>query len=57
MAHRLHKRLAMRNALIDVLPALATVAPSLFVLALTTLVLANNLSGLARVRLPGAVLP
>jgi len=47
----------MRNALIDLLPALAAAAPSLFALALTTLLLANNLSGFARVRLPSAVLP
>jgi len=45
----------MRKALIDVLPALAAAAPSLFALALTALVLANNLSCFARVRIPSAV--
>ncbi|HEX3901336.1 MAG TPA: hypothetical protein VH853_00715 [Polyangia bacterium] len=44
----------MRRALMNLLPALVTFAPSLFVLAITILAIANNLHGLARVRMPHA---
>jgi len=44
----------MRRFLMNLLPALVTFAPSLFVLAITILAIANNLSGLARVRIPHA---
>ncbi len=44
----------MRRFLMNLLPSLVTFAPSLFVVALMILALANNLSGLARVRIPHA---
>jgi len=44
----------MRKALLDLLPALAAPSPSLFAIALAALVLANNFSGFARVRIPSA---
>jgi hypothetical protein len=44
----------MRRFLTNLLPALVTLAPSLFVLAITILAIANNLPGLARVRIPHA---
>jgi hypothetical protein len=44
----------MRRALMNLLPSLVTFAPSLFVLAMTILAIANNLPGLARVRIPHA---
>lgn len=49
----------MRNALLNLLPALAAPSPSLFAIALVVLVLANKLSGsalpsFARVRIPSA---
>jgi hypothetical protein len=48
MGHR------MRRFLMNLLPSLVTFAPSLFVVAITILAIANNLSGLARVRIPHA---
>lgn len=44
----------MRRALMNLLPSLVTFAPSLFVLAMTILAIANNLPGLARVRISHA---
>jgi hypothetical protein len=44
----------MRNALMNLLPALAATAPSLYAIALIAVALANNLSGFARVRIPSA---
>ena len=41
----------MRRALMNLLPALASLAPSLFVVAIAALALANNI---ARVRIPSA---
>lgn len=44
----------MRRWLTNLLPSLVSFAPSLFVVALTVLAIANNLPGLARVRIPHA---
>jgi hypothetical protein len=44
----------MRRALMSLLPSLVMFAPSLFVLAITILAIANNLPGLCRVRIPHA---
>jgi hypothetical protein len=44
----------MRRFLTNLLPSLVTFAPSLFVLAITVLAIANNLPGLARLRIPHA---
>jgi hypothetical protein len=44
----------MRRSLMNLLPALVMFAPSLFVLAITILAIANNLPGLCRVRIPHA---
>ena len=44
----------MRRFLMNLLPSLATFAPSLFLVAVTILAIANNLPGLARVRIPHA---
>ncbi|HEY4186380.1 MAG TPA: hypothetical protein VGP07_14995 [Polyangia bacterium] len=44
----------MRRFLTNLLPALVTFAPSLFVVAITVLAVVNNLHGLARVRIPHA---
>jgi len=44
----------MRRALTNLLPALVTFAPSLFLVAMMILAIANNLPGLARVRIPHA---
>jgi hypothetical protein len=44
----------MRRWLTNLLPSLVTLAPSLFVVAITILALANNLPGLTRVRIPHA---
>jgi len=44
----------MRRFLTSLLPSLVTSAPSLFVLAITILAIANNLPGLARLRIPHA---
>ncbi|HLK91498.1 MAG TPA: hypothetical protein VKZ18_16505 [Polyangia bacterium] len=44
----------MRRFLVNLLPALAATAPSLFALALTVLAIANSLPGLARLRIPHA---
>jgi hypothetical protein len=44
----------MRRVLMNLLPSLVMFAPSLFVLAITILAIANNLPGLARVRIPHA---
>ena len=47
-------RRPMRRALMNLLPSLVTFAPSLFLVAVTILAIANNLPGLARVRIPHA---
>jgi hypothetical protein len=44
----------MRRALTNLLPSLVTFAPSLFLVAVMILAIANNLPGLARVRIPHA---
>ena len=44
----------MRRALMNLLPSLVMFAPSLFLVAITILAIANNLPGLARVRIPHA---
>jgi hypothetical protein len=44
----------MRRALMSLLPSLVTFAPSLFVVAITVLAIANNLHALVRVRIPHA---
>lgn len=44
----------MRRFLMNLLPSLVTFAPSLFLVAIAILAVANNLSGLARVRIPHA---
>jgi hypothetical protein len=44
----------MRRTLTNLLPALATFAPSLFVVALTILAIANNFHAVVRGRLPHA---
>jgi hypothetical protein len=44
----------MRRALMNLLPSLVTFAPSLFVVAILILGIANNLPGLARIRIPHA---
>ena len=44
----------MRRALMNLLPSLVTFAPSLFLVAIAILAIANNLPGLARVRIPHA---
>jgi len=44
----------MRKALLNLLPALAASTPSLFAVVLAALAIANNLSGVARVRIPSA---
>ena len=44
----------MRRFLTSLLPTLVTLAPSLFVVAITILAVANNVPGLARVRIPHA---
>ncbi len=44
----------MRRALTNLLPSLLTFAPSLFIVAVMLLAIANNLPGLARVRIPHA---
>ena len=44
----------MRRFLTNLLPSLVTFAPSLFVVALTVLAIANNIAGLGRVRIPHA---
>lgn len=47
-------RRRMRRALMNLLPSLVMFAPSLFLVAITILAIANNLPGLARVRIPHA---
>ena len=44
----------MRRVLMNLLPSLATFAPSLFAVAVTILAIANSFPGLARVRIPHA---
>jgi hypothetical protein len=44
----------MRRFLTNLLPTLVSFAPSLFVVAITILAIANNLPGLTRVRIPHA---
>jgi hypothetical protein len=44
----------MRRFLVNLLPTLATLAPSLFVVAITVLAVANRLPGLARLRIAHA---
>jgi len=44
----------MRRFLTNLLPSLVTLAPSLFVVAIMLLAIANNVPGLARVRIPHA---
>jgi hypothetical protein len=44
----------MRRFLTNLLPALVTFAPALFVVAITVLAIANNMPGLARVRMAHA---
>jgi len=44
----------MRRFLTNLLPALVTFAPSLFVVAITVLAIANTIHGLTRGRLPHA---
>jgi hypothetical protein len=44
----------MRRALMNLLPSLVMFAPSLFLVAVTILAIANNLPGLARMRIPHA---
>ena len=44
----------MRRFLTNLLPSLVTFAPSLFLVAITILAIANNVPGLARVRIPQA---
>lgn len=44
----------MRRFLTNLLPSLVTLAPSMFVVAITILTIANNIPGLARVRIPHA---
>ncbi len=44
----------MRRFLLNLLPALAASAPSLFALAVTVLAIANSFPGLGRLRIPHA---
>jgi hypothetical protein len=44
----------MRRFLVNLLPSLAALAPSLFVVAVTVLAIANKLPGVTRLRIPHA---